>query len=413
MSESFTKKIKKSSKNDKGNDSDKKIKIKKNIEILKKESKPIIKVKSNINETGLVKKSIGKSMDDAFKANEVMLWGLNSVDSIILELYEKDFVNKIKKSKKDEGLNEKINSNNNNTLNENGDNDEQKYFEPFRTYEFKDMDFLNKEYERVDEKLIQAKDEEQIENLLDLQEKIANVINELNYENEQNNLIQSSGLVKEEQNIIAKSESNLKQELEESKESNTDLNEKNISKNQTSIEIDKSSSKKKYKRTTKIKPYYYIGNIPEGYRAATQEEAIINKKVSWFGKYKVNRELYNLYCVCGAIYVDEPNIKQLNLKILALKGKLRFYKKEYEYWKISYGSNKITDEKKNEIKEKINDIKDCYKKTFDVLNLHIESYKKQLSKEENTVNKSNKIQIEYDLDKSDKSDKSYDLENIR
>jgi hypothetical protein len=45
----------------------------------------------------------------------------------------------------------------------------------------------------------------------------------------------------------------------------------------------------------KGKPWYYIGDIPKGYREATEDEAIEAKKVSEYGKYKVDNARWSMY----------------------------------------------------------------------------------------------------------------------
>ena len=46
---------------------------------------------------------------------------------------------------------------------------------------------------------------------------------------------------------------------------------------------------------SKGRPWYYIGDIPKGYREATETEAISHNKVSKFGKYKVDNDKYFLW----------------------------------------------------------------------------------------------------------------------
>ena len=55
----------------------------------------------------------------------------------------------------------------------------------------------------------------------------------------------------------------------------------------------KSDIDKKKKLTGK--PWYYIGEISNGYRPATQYEAIKAKKVSYYGKYVVNIKFWTIY----------------------------------------------------------------------------------------------------------------------
>ena len=51
----------------------------------------------------------------------------------------------------------------------------------------------------------------------------------------------------------------------------------------------------KKKRGTSKKPWFYIGDIPKGYREATEDEAILNKMVSRYGKYQVDKTKWEIY----------------------------------------------------------------------------------------------------------------------
>ena len=274
-----------------------------------------------------INKNYKKSMTVALEDNNVLLWGINKVDSILLELYENKF---IKKSKS------KINKSKI-TLDNN--------FDPDNHYNISDLSFLNKEYERIENLLsLQTEINEEYENLLDLQDKLSELINSLN----NNNKIESNN-----ESISDKTE-NIDEDLENS----------NSSSNKT---------KKNKKKIIKLKPYYYIGLIPEGYREATEEEAIIHKKVSWIGKKKVSSKLYNLYEITGTIYIKNLNQKELYLKIVALQGKIKYYKKEYFNHKknLNILDNNLINEKKIVVDKH----KESLKKTLDVLNLYISNYK--------------------------------------
>ena len=319
----------------------KEIKVKKNIEIIKNPKQPIIKIKSDKKEN--------KSMKDALEDKEVLLWGLNQIDSILLKPYEKDYLsNKNENSKKHNDEKKTI------VIVKTKD----KEFNPDSTYTAYDYDFLNKEYDRIDKELSQMVNlDKKYEKLLDLQD----MISELIYDFES------------EAKKIAESENNNTSNLENDNVFNLE-NEQNLKDDLNNTSEINANSNKKTKR--KLKPYYFIGEIPDGYREATQEEAIINKKVSQFGKYKVSRELYNIYDITGTLCVDGLNKKELGLKIFALKGKMRFYQKEYEFHKISINSGKLSPVQSACTKEKMENISQCYKKTYDVLNFYIKNFKK-------------------------------------
>jgi hypothetical protein len=125
----------------------KEIKVKKNIEIVKNPSQSIIKVKSDSKENN--------SMDDALENDKVFLWGLNQIDSILLKIYEKDYLDKKLK------LNLKSDQENNKNNKNNQDNQSKiirtndKEFNPHSTYTPYDYNFLNLEYERIENELNQ------------------------------------------------------------------------------------------------------------------------------------------------------------------------------------------------------------------------------------------------------------------
>lgn len=337
----------------------KEIKVKKNIEIIKNPKQNIIKIKSDKKEN--------KSMKDALEDNEVMLWGLNQIDSILLKPYIKDYLSN-KKDKNNDIL--KINNDEKKTV---IIKTQDKEFNPNSTYTVYDYDFLNKEYERIDKELSQMVNlDKKYENLLDLQDMISELI--YDFEPEAKKIVES------ENNNIQININNDNDNTENSKD------ESNIS------EPDKNSSTKGRKR--KFKPYYFIGKIPDGFREATQEEAILNKKVSHFGKYKVSRELYNIYDITGTLCLNGLNKKEIGLKIFALKGKMRFYQKEYEFHKISLNSGKLSIVQSACTKEKMQNISECYKKTFDVLNFYIKNFKNlDITNTDNKNYKDNKKHI--------------------
>lgn len=375
-------------------------KIQKNVEVFKKKNSnpnPIIKIKSVYDEKGLVKRSYGMSMDEALKANEVFLWGLNRVDSIILESYEKDYLKKCitKNIKCDE--NKKNNDESElHTQNLNIKTTDL-IFEPTHTYNPCDIHFLKKEYDRIENELSSGIGcGNEYNDLMELQDELAELIDRLEEERDE------LGLDSEpEQNSDEDKEDDKEEDNEDENENEND--EDNDDNKQNKLE-EGINVQKKRGRAKKLKPYYLIGNIPEGYREATQEEAITNKKVSWFGKRKVKRELYNLYCVCGTLFIPTSNLKEINLKKISLKGKLNYYKKEYDYCKVSLGSSKITPQHALEIQEKMNEINDCHKKTLDVYKLYLDCIK---------TKKTNEVKIEISNEEINTPIEKTDIPNIK
>jgi hypothetical protein len=359
---------------------DKKIsKVKKNINIFKKDKTVKIKL-SNVNTQ---KK---KSMEDAIKQNEVLLWGLNRVDSILLGIYEnnnnQNFEKIIKLKNKFDNEN-KFTNMTNELNNLNIPNNKFKIekttdteYIPENTYNICDLEFLNMEYDKIEKKINQMIDlTDEYDNLLDIQDNLNTLINELDIKSKEND-------IKSKENDIKSKENDKHEEFQiQIKNTNNTINnliEEEIDKQTKSIKLNKikSNKTKSTKSPKKPKPYYWIGKIPEGYREATEEEAIINKKVSLYGKKRVQRELYSLFEITCTIYMELEDLVELNKQILALKGKLKYYKKEIEYYKITLDSDTISDDTADKIKNKISEMKNYYKKTLDIYNLYVKQYNK-------------------------------------
>ena len=309
-------------------------------------------------------------MKEALEANEVLLWGLNQLDSIIIKSYEQDYKKPSTKSNEseDKDLSELENIITIDKLCKTTDTE----YNSNNKYNYLDLDFLNLEYERIDKKISGLTDlGDEFDNLMDLQDELAELIQELEYD-KKNSVLDTNQ--NNNPNTNSDSDSNSGSDSPDSK------NFKKV--------------KKSYAKTKKSKPYYWIGIIPEGYREATQEEAIAKKKVSWFGKKKVSRQLYNLYSITGTLIVEGLGLNELSLKIASLKGKLSSYKKQIDFYKISLDSDNISQSSAQASKMKIDELTDCYKKTSDVLNLYIEQKQKYLSGEQINLNKkSNKPSI--------------------
>jgi sulfur transfer complex TusBCD TusB component (DsrH family) len=338
--------------------------VKKNIFIFKKDK--TIRIKS----TPVPKK---KSMDEAIKTNEVLLWGTNKIDSILLTPYEKNYAKSKTKSDKSETteITDEIEITDETEITDkiaNSDKQEEPIkimdseYIPSHKYNITDLDWLNKEYDRIENKISQLTEiTEEYDNLLDLQDSLTELINELEYEAKTNNI---SKIFKETND-----------NMDKNKDENCADEDETLMEIEIKSKKEKSTKLKKSKKTTKLKPYYWIGEIPEGYREATEEEAIVNKKVSLFGKKRVNRELQSLFEITGTIYIDTNELSIINQQIMGLKGKLHYYKKELEFKTISLDSDIISQEMENEIKNKISDVKNCYKKTVDIYNLYVKKYK--------------------------------------
>jgi len=66
-------------------------------------------------------------------------------------------------------------------------------------------------------------------------------------------------------------------------------------------------------KQAKLKPWYYIGDIPKGYREANEDEAIRASKVSEYGKYTVDKTKYQIYEKYNILLSTKLNNFELNM----------------------------------------------------------------------------------------------------
>jgi hypothetical protein len=85
---------------------------------------------------------------------------------------------------------------------------------------------------------------------------------------------------------------------------------------QEAVEVAKVEEVKKPKRG---KPWFYIGDIPKGYREATEDEAIQAKKVSLYGKYQVDNEKWRLYKEYGILLTEDKTNQEITWTMNGLK----------------------------------------------------------------------------------------------
>ena len=73
------------------------------------------------------------------------------------------------------------------------------------------------------------------------------------------------------------------------------------------------------KKPKRGKPWFYIGDIPKGYREATEDEAIQAKKVSLYGKYQVDNEKWRLYKEYGILLTEDKTNQEITWTMNGLK----------------------------------------------------------------------------------------------
>ena len=322
-------------------------------------------------------------MEQEFENNKVLLWGEKPVKKTLLEKYDKGNKNPNsttrKKDKKDdkkevkEEVKEEVK--------------QPKKFSLEEDYSVDDLDFLNEEYDRIENE-ISAKggnDEE----LLDLQDKLYDLIEGLEYMKK----IQGKGIIKGITNNIKKSigkgfkkgsqealehakkmrearegnkpkekvikmtKSRVEKGSEEAKELGRKLAEARKKKLEETKQTKKVEEVKEVKRTKlKGKPWFYIGDIPKGYREATEDEAIQAKKVSLYGKYVVDSEKWRLYRDFNIFLTDNYDNHMVSLMLSALKKRVMTSLKEIEILSTKVDNPKYKD-KQNEYSNKLEDEK--------------------------------------------------------
>lgn len=87
-------------------------------------------------------------------------------------------------------------------------------------------------------------------------------------------------------------------------------------------EVKKEEVKKEEVKPTKGKPWYYIGDIPKGYREATEDEAVLAKKVSQYGKYEVDMTKWTLYRDYEMLLTDNKSTREAQWAMSGLKRRV-------------------------------------------------------------------------------------------
>ena len=234
-----------------------------------------------------------KTEVQALEAKQVLLWGLNKVESKILKKYEDDY----KPTKRVYIRKETIKT-----------KSKLRVYEPDNEdYNESDLPFLNSEYDRISK--LEMTDENE-----DLQEKLYDVIDQIEsiakYRKSQGNGFNEDILNHLITHIVDKDEPVDKRDFKHAKDVIDVIKKQKmrggkiekgspdalaraekmrLGKEAKRIAEGKPPPKGKYvKKVRELEPYYNIGEIPDGYREATEYEAITNGKVSYWGKYEVN-----------------------------------------------------------------------------------------------------------------------------
>ena len=94
------------------------------------------------------------------------------------------------------------------------------------------------------------------------------------------------------------------------------------------IEPVKEEPKETKKRV--LKPWFYIGDIPSGYREASEDEAIEKNKVSKYGKYQVDEIKFRFWTEYHVLLSEGLTDNKLSMNLLLIKKKIIKTLKEIE-----------------------------------------------------------------------------------
>lgn len=312
-------------------------------------------------------------MEKAFEDNKVLLWGEVGVKKSLLDKYDKGNKNPYSTTRKKEDIKPK--------------KEVKKEYSVDEEYNINDLPFLNKEYDRIEELLSKTNDMDELDELTDIQDKLYDLIEGLEhmkkisggriaqgYELKEDvirpdiykNLV-GRGFKKGSPEAIAHAEK-MRKAIE-----NKPKTEKIIkSTKSTKSRVVKGSEeakalgrkmaeakKKKLEEAKKLietktiepkeekgKPWFYIGDIPKGYREATEDEAILSKKVSYYGKYQVDEEKWRLFKDYNILLSRDKTNKEIEWSMSGLKRRIMEALENIEIYSSKVDNDKYKDRKK-------------------------------------------------------------------
>jgi hypothetical protein len=163
---------------------------------------------------------------------------------------------------------------------------------------------------------------------------------------------QTGSLIKEKQ----ESKSRVVKGSEEAKERGRKLAEARRLKKEIKQTNEELREEPKEETKSNKKPWYYIGDIPKGYREAIEDEAIKNNKVSHYGKYTVDSEKYRLFNEYNILLTEDIDDRSLGFSLSGLKRRIIKSLQEIEILSSKLDNDKYKDSK-NKIQNKLEDEK--------------------------------------------------------
>lgn len=301
----------------------------------------------------------------ALEANQVLLWGLNPVKKSLLEQYDKGNKNPNTRTKKERvvDVDEKPSK-----KKEEKKVEVKRVFNLEDEYNVNDLPFLNDEYERIENELSSNKlSDDEYEEYEELQDKLYTLIEGL----EAMAKMEGKGFKKGSEEAKAHAEK-MRKKLEEVKPKEVVKTVKEVKETKKRVEkgseeakalgkkLAEARARKKAEQpkeiveeiTTKKRPYYYIGDIPKGHREATEDEAILNNKVSYYGKYKVDETKYELFKNFKLLLTTNKTTTEINWMLNGIKKRVMASLREIYLLKSQFDSEKYKD-KLEEISNKL------------------------------------------------------------
>ncbi len=342
-------------------------------------------------------------MEKAFEENKVLLWGVNAVSKSMLSRYDKGNKNPNStariKTKKEEAEEEKKPKKAVKVA---------RVFDMEGDYGIEDLDFLNKEYDRINAQIDKGgMDIDEENELYDKQDKLYELIEGLEqmkkisggainkkiikddiegtnifektmkkpmeyainkmighgfirgspeaiaHAEKMRKALEAKKGVKQVPIVVTKQESKARaaKGSEAAKELGRRLAEARKKKNEAKKaeeqkEREAKEAKEAEEKKRKLKPWYYIGDIPKGYREATEDEAISHKMVSNYGKYPVDLEKWRIFDEYGILLsVQNRSMQEIGWVMNGIKRRIMEALEEIEINKSKLENVKYKDKR--------------------------------------------------------------------
>lgn len=249
-----------------------------------------------------------------FEKNHVLLWGIHEADKNLLKQYAVGNKNPHSKAKvKTKGQVEAPVE----EIKEEKPKQKRKQYDAKAKYTYEDIPFLESVVEKLNDDMDNGNYKSMSEeDMIDLEESITNQISELKYS-------KGEGL----KSFAGAGKARAVKGSEEAKAIGRRLAEARAKKKAEKQEVEPVKEVKPKRKPRKLNPWYYIGDMPSGYREATEDEAIRNKKVSQYGKYQVDHIKYKYFTDYNILLSNEIDEESLRW---GMKNLLRQIKRAHQ-----------------------------------------------------------------------------------